>query len=275
MFFRNRLWLSCWLAGAAFLFGPAAHADLAEVHRAGVLKVAVYKKFAPFSDADGGIDVEFAQALADQLGLKLSLLPFDAGETMSDDFRNMVWKGHYLGYGPADVLMHVPVDKRLMIDNRQVDIFAPYYRETVRLVRDVRKVPEFRDLDSLVGKKIGVEEVSIASIVLLGAENGKFRDNVKIYKTATEALRHLKSGELDAVMATRSQIEAVLGNEAGFQQAQPPLPNLPPQGWVVGLAVKKDNTELAKALQAATNALVASGELARIFAKHGVQLTGP
>ena len=30
---------------------------------------------------------------------------------MSDDHRNMVWKGYYLGTQPVDVMMHVPVDR--------------------------------------------------------------------------------------------------------------------------------------------------------------------
>ena len=102
---------------------PALHAqeltDLARIQASGTLKVAVYKDNAPFSagpaSALTGLDVSLAEALARQLGLKLSLLPFDAGENMNDDLRNMVWRGHYLGYGPADVMLQVPVDRYLML----------------------------------------------------------------------------------------------------------------------------------------------------------------
>ena len=45
-------------------------------------------------------------------------------ENMNDDLRNMVWKGHYLGYGPADVMLHVPVDNRLMAENDKVQFDA-------------------------------------------------------------------------------------------------------------------------------------------------------
>ena len=98
-----------------------ALADYAKIVESGALKVAVYKSFAPFSEPErgdaGGLDVALAGALARELGVKLSLMPFDAGETMSDDLRNMVWRGHYLGYGPADVMLHVPVDRRFMERN--------------------------------------------------------------------------------------------------------------------------------------------------------------
>ena len=117
---------------------PLAHAqteltDLARIRASGVLKVAVYKDNAPFSDGPTdnmqGLDIDLAGALARQLQLTLALLPFDAGERMDDDLRNMVWRGHYLGYGPADVMLHVPVDKYLMQENRQTLIFAPYMRQ--------------------------------------------------------------------------------------------------------------------------------------------------
>ena len=101
-----------------------------------VLKVAVYNDYPPFSNNGAGIDIDLAQALANKLGLKLSLLPFKAGENLNDDLRNMVWKGHFLGYGPADVMLHVPVDHTLMAANDKVEIFAPYYHDTVRLVRN-------------------------------------------------------------------------------------------------------------------------------------------
>ncbi|MFC3110754.1 substrate-binding periplasmic protein [Undibacterium arcticum] len=246
-----------------------------KIKQSGVLKVAVYKDFAPFSANDGGIDIDLAAALAKKIGLQLSLLPFPAGDDVGDDLRNMVWKGHYLGYGPADVLLHVPVDQRLMQQNDKVEIFAPYHRETVRLVRDTRKVPRFDNLDSIAGKNIGVEKVSIAAVLLLGAEDGKFRENVKIYSTATEALEKLKAGELDGVVANRSEIESVLRKDPNYQMSEVVFPRLPRKGWVVGMAVKKDATELAKLLQDATNDLVSSGEMAKIFARHGVEVVAP
>ena len=126
------------LACLALCAAAPARADWQKVQQSGSLKVAVYNEFAPFSDKGSGIDIDIAEALAKKLGLKLSLLPFPAGENLNDDLRNMVWKGHYLGYGPADVMLHVPVDKKLMADNDKVEIFAPSYVETVRLARSAQ-----------------------------------------------------------------------------------------------------------------------------------------
>jgi len=266
------------LAAAACLMLAAAapaRADWNKIQGSGALKVAVYNEFAPFSDKGAGIDVDLAQALAAKLGLKLNLMPFPADEEVGDDLRNMVWKGHYLGYGPADVMLHVPVDNRLMNDNPQVRIFAPYYVESLRLVRAERSIPRFDDLDALVDKRIGVEKVSIAGMLMLGEGNGRFREQVRIFPTAGEALTALKKGELDAVLAKRSEIEGVMRGDPAFPLTDVNFQRLPRSGWAVGMAVRKDDEELGRRLQAALNEMAANGELKALFAKHGVQAVTP
>lgn len=259
--------------GAVLAADPAA--DTPVLRETGILKVAVYNDLAPFSDHGQGIDADLGAALAGKLGLKPALLPFDAGDDLGDDLRNMVWKGHYLGYGPADVMLHVPVDRMLMNANPQVEIFAPYYVETVRLVRSAQAIPQFEGIDALAGKRIGVEKVSISGMVMLGEGNGRFREQVHIYPTAIEALEQLKAGHLDAVLATRAQIESVMKGDPAFPLQEVPFDRLPRGGWAIGMAVKKGNVGLARQLQAALNDMTASGELRTIFAKYGVQAVKP
>lgn len=263
------------LAGVLMCAALPARADWTKIQQSGSLKVAVYNDFAPFSDHSAGIDVDVAEALAHKLGLKLSLLPFPAGEALNDDLRNMVWKGHYMGYGPADVLLHVPVEPKLMNENDKVRIFAPYHVEAVRLVRSAKSIPTYAGLDSLTGKTIGVEKVSIAGMVLLGEGNGRFRDNVRIFDTAEQAMAQLKAGKIDAVLANRSEIEASFKSDPAFPLDEVNFQRLPRAGWAVGMAVRKDDVEVAKLLQSAMNDLRSSGELQAIFAKYGVHLVQP
>ncbi|MFL6634087.1 MAG: substrate-binding periplasmic protein [Massilia sp.] len=273
---RRRVLAAGLLLGAGVAAPGAVFADDTPVLRtAGTLKVAIYNDLAPFADHGQGIDADLGAALAGKLGLKLALLPFDAGDDLGDDLRNMVWKGHYLGYGPADVMLHVPVDRMLMNASPQVEIFAPYYVETVRLVRSAQAIPQFDGIDALAGKRIGVEKVSISGMVMLGEGGGRFRDQVHIYPTAIEALEQLKAGGLDAVLATRAQIESVMKGDPAFPLQDVPFDRLPRGGWAIGMAVKKDNVGLARKLQAALNDLAASGELKTIFAKYGVQPVRP
>jgi ABC-type amino acid transport substrate-binding protein len=172
-------------------------------------------------------------------------------------------------------MMHVPVDNRLMNDNPQVRIFAPYYVETLRLVRSARSIPQFEGLGSLGGKRIGVEKVSLSGMLMLGEGEGRFRDQVHIYPSAGEALAALKEGKLDAVLAKRSEIEAVMRGDPAFPLEDPSFQRMPRAGWAVGMAVRKGDEELARRLQAALNEMSASGELAALFAKHGVQVAKP
>jgi ABC-type amino acid transport substrate-binding protein len=127
----------------------------------------------------------------------------------------------------------------------------------------------------MAGKKIGVEKISISAMVLLGEENGRYTDGVKIYPSGVAALEQLKAGELDGVLANRSEIESVLGQDPRFAITDVAFQRLPKKGWSVGMAVKKDNLELAKQLQSAMDGMFASGEMETIFAKYGVRSVKP
>ena len=97
----------------------AAAAEL-ELQQPGTLRVAVYANFAPWSTAGKGIDIALGRALAERLGLQPQVVEFPADENMNDDLRNMVWRGHYLGHKPGDVMLHVPVDPRFAALNKQI-----------------------------------------------------------------------------------------------------------------------------------------------------------
>lgn len=265
-----------WLCVLTLLAGSAIARDLAEVRSSGILKVAVYREFAPFNDEGRGIEVDLAKRLADKLGVKVSLLPFEAGENMEDDLRNMVWKGHYLGYGPADVMLHVPVDKVFMERNKQVAVFAPYFRETLQIAWDHAKIDSCETLSPLAGHLIGAEGDSIGSIALLAAENGRLRNNVKHFRSIEEAVKAMRDGGVSAVVGMRSQLEGAMAGEwKNYRIGNPPLPGLPQAGWVVGMAVKSDFKDLARALQQALNELDADGSLDRIFEAHHVKRLRP
>lgn len=280
---RRRRAIALLLLSAGLAWSAGAWADLARIRESGRLKVAVYKAFAPFSEVvDGkptGVDVAIAEALSRQLNLSLTLLPFDADENMADDLRNMVWRGHYLGYGPADVMLHVPVDRAFMRENDKATIFAPYYREQFVLVHDTARLPRIRDLGDLAGLPLGAEAGSAGANALLAGAGGALRDKVRIYSSPRDSLRALFAGEIAAAMVTRSQYESALKDEgraaSQYAAAEVSSPLLPPRGWAVGMAVKADNKELADAVQRALDALRGSGELQQIFTAAGLTPVAP
>ncbi|CAM5794590.1 substrate-binding periplasmic protein [Rhizobacter fulvus] len=256
------------LGGAAMRAGAAT---LVKVRERGSLIVGVYNDMPPFHVAGKGIDVELAQALADGLGVKLSLLPFNADENMNDDLRNMVWRGHYLGYGPADVLMHVPVDRPLMDATPQATIFAPYYRERIVMARELAKVPALDTMQQLAGQKIAVPGQTLAGWLLLGADGGAYRSQLSTqWKDGTECARALQRGEVSVAAGNSSEIESVLRGDTRYAIEPMPSPRAPRSGWATGLAVKRDAVDLAQALQTVMNGLAESGRLKDLFVRYNV-----
>jgi ABC-type amino acid transport substrate-binding protein len=262
-------------AGAACMGAapfPASATPLARVRERGTLSVGVYQDMPPFHAGGKGIDVELAQALADSLGVKLALLPFPADDNMNDDLRSMVWRGHYLGYGPADVLLHVPVDQPLMDANPQVRIFGPYFRERVAIARRLEQLPRLETLSQLAGHSVAVPGQSLAGWLLIGADGGAYRnDLVTRWKDGAEAARALQRGECAAAGGLASELESVLRGDPRFAITAMPSSRAPREGWAVGMAVKRDATELAQALQRAVNDLAASGRLRETFARANVE----
>jgi ABC-type amino acid transport substrate-binding protein len=190
---------------------------------------------------------------------------------MGDDLRNMVWKGHYLGFGPADLLLHVPVDKPLMDASPRVNIFAPYYRERVVLARDLSKLPQLQSLAALKGQAVAVPGQSLAGWLMIGAENGAYREQLRTqWKDGAQAAQALRNGEVVAAAGLASELESVLRGDPRFAIEPLPLPRAPRDGWAVGCAVKKESVDLARAVQQAFNDMAQAGAIQKAFAASNV-----
>ena len=260
--------------GAAAVCGApqiASATTLSRVRERGALSVGIYNDMPPFHDAGKGIDVELAQALADALGVRLTLLPFNADDSMNDDLRNMVWRGHYLGYGPADVLLHVPLERPLIEQNPRVHFFAPYFRERVMIARRLDRLPRLDTLSQLGQQPVAVSGQSLAGWLMLGADDGAYRSQLSTQsKHGAQAAQALARGEVAAAAGLASELESVLRGDARFAIAPLLLPRAPRSGWAVGLAVKRDADDLTEALARTVNELTASGRLQQMFERGNV-----
>ena len=142
-----------------------------------MLRVAVYRDFPPFSRSVGGTlegaDVDLAKAIGEKLGLGVEFMELTADENMDDDLRNAVWKGHYLGGGVADVMMHVPVNREFEQRNDLVVIFGAYQRETFAVARDPSRISETAGFPVFQTEKVGVELDTVPDFFLSGAFGGR------------------------------------------------------------------------------------------------------
>ena len=253
----------------------AADTALDKIKEKGVLEIAVYESLPPFSYREkgksAGVDIDIAKALARKLEVSASIRMVGADETMEDDLRNNVWKGHYLGGGVADLMLHVPYDPEFGKRNDRVRLIAPYYREQIVIAIDSKFDQQEAPLDLFTREKVGVELDTLSDFYLLSAYQGKIRPNVIHYRNVQEATAALRNGEIAGVMGPRSEIEKGLEDEAAkFRIGPVQLPGLHQSGWDLGAAVKENNASLAKALENAMNQLRNSGEIEKIFNQHHI-----
>lgn len=267
----------------ALLFpsGMAAQAaTFDDITEKGVMSVAIYRDFPPFSTRrDGelvGIDVDLAKAIGQRMKLAVEFMELTAGETADDDLRNGVWKGHYLERRVADVMLHIPTDRPFALRNTQVVIFGPYFRERVVVARNPDRVVASDSIAIFAEEKVGVELDSLPDLYLTGAEGGRLGKNVIHYPTIAKAAEALVKGEVAAVMANQSELAAALGNHASaFPMAPMDMPGIVKPSWELGLAVKESNRQLAYAIDDVLTALRKDGTVAAIFQRHRIPYGGP
>lgn len=274
---RRRLLAGAALAGlgASATARDGEESALERVRRRGVLVVGVYQDFPPFNQKGRGIDIELASLVAKAVGVPLSLMEFPAGETLNDDLRNVVWRGHYLGWGPADVMLHVPMDRPLAEANPQVDIFGPYYRERVMLAWDRERGPAPETAEGLRGLTIAVAGPSLAGALLAGVDGGALRADLRTqHEDGYAAAQSLREGKVALAAGQASELEAALADVSRYEVVPLPVPRAPRNGWVVGCAVKRGADDLARPIQDRLVEASQGSELRDLFKRYGVTWRG-
>ncbi len=287
-----RLFLALWLTLCCAL----AQADVVRVRafddiiESGVLKVAMYENFPPYSyQQDGqprGVDFELAQKLAEGLGLKLEVLWVTPDETLDDDLRNFIWKGHYLRRDVlADVMLRVPYDREFSykrnelgeLINELVVMFGPYQRERWQTAYDDRRIEDVPSVAVFQYHPIGVEVDSVPSFYLSSVFEGRLAKNLHHYPSVQQAFAALKEGEVDATMAMRGEIEWLMAQagESHLKLAENAYPNMGKQVWDLGMAVHESNRQLAYALEEVLEPLILEGGMEKLYAKHGLHYELP
>lgn len=281
------MWKSSAIAAllAAAVASPmqALAESLDSVREKGALRVAVYRDFQPFSFRGEagrytGADVELARAIAGEMGVGLELMLLTPDESMEDDLRNAVWKGHYIGGGTADMMMHVPTDPDFAEDNDQVHIFGGYFREEIAVAHNTAQLPSVTSAIDLADARVGVELDSISAYFLSSGYKGRLRANAVRYPDTEAAVRAMLANEVAAVMGPRAQIEGALARaESGAEYPIRPMPlaGLYRSTWEVGMAVRRDSPALRDEVAAALSALRARGEVERIFGHQGLTYVSP
>ena len=212
------------------------------------LVMATNAEFPPYEYLDGsdfkGIDVEIAQAIADDLGKELVIedMAFDSIITAVQS-------------GKADIgLAGMTIDEDRL---KNVDFSDTY--TTAKQVIIVKKGSDITTVDGLEGKIIGVQLGTTGDIYANDVKDA----TVERYNKGFEAVQALSQGKIDAVIidiepakvfVSQSEDIEILEEEFAVEE--------------YAIAIKKGNEELQKQINESLDKLKESGELQTIIDKY-------
>ena len=168
------------------------------------LVMATNAEFPPYEYYDGddivGIDAEFAAAIADKLGMELSI------EDMAFDSIIPAVQSGKADFGAAGMTV---TEERAS----QVDFSDSYYtgRQVIIVTGDNTDIT---GPDDLSGKKIGVQLGTTGDIYASGDYGD---DNVERYNKGVEAVQALQQGKIDAVIIDDQPAQTFVKENEGLK----------------------------------------------------------
>ncbi|MFM0283972.1 cystine ABC transporter substrate-binding protein [Paraburkholderia sediminicola] len=249
------------LIGASFT-AVTAHADdlLDQVKQRGTLRIGLEGTFPPFNSKAPsgelvGYDVDIAKAVAAKLGVK-------------PEFVTTEWSGIIAGLqaNKFDVIVN---QVGITDARKQVLDFSPAYTySAAQLIQRKDDTRQFKSLDDLKGKKLGV---GLGTNYMDMAKSVPGID-VKTYPGAPEYLRDLAAGRLDAALNDRLMLAYLMKNSQLPLRTGATLA----AGNPSGIPFKKGNPKFAKAIDDAMTQLEADGTFSKISDKwFGIDVSKP
>lgn len=248
------------LASLLVWFGiaDAAARSLEAIRQRGALTLCAHPNALPFAskrDAVSGFQVEIAGELAKRLEVSLE----------------QQWVINSFQYRRAgcDIVLDAIADRAALAEVG-LRMSRPYHRSGVALAVGAKSgVASLADLQS--GQRVGVQVGSIASMILSkqGIETSPFAFEDDIMEA-------LAKGEIEAAAVTPAAIgwfnkthpDGPVRRVAAFEDD----PNL---NWNVAVGMISPDEKLTQGIDAALEALLADGTLARIYARYGIELQRP
>jgi polar amino acid transport system substrate-binding protein len=185
---------AAWALGA-LLLTMAAHAQkVADIKKAGVLKIGAQVAQVPWGFTDKsnrltGYDIEFAEMLAKDLNVRPEFTPVTVANRTAA-----------LLTGQVDVLAAVVT---ILADRQKVVLFSrPYsYLDTVLIGRAA--LPPMKGYSELKGLRIGVPRGSVQDVTVTQANSGA---TVQRFDDDAAAVQALLSGQVDLAGAAHTQL---------------------------------------------------------------------
>jgi cystine transport system substrate-binding protein len=252
---RNLLVGSLGLALSAGLLGQAvAGEQLQKIKDAGVINVGLEGTYPPFSfvDADGkltGFEVEFSEALAKELGVKVKLQPTK-------------WDGILAAL--ESKRLDAVINQVTISDERKkkYDFSEPYTVSGIQALVLTKKAAELniKSAADLAGKKVGV---GLGTNYEQWLKDNQPKAIIKTYDDDPTKFQDLRVGRIDAILidrlaaleyAKKAKDTTAAGEAFSRQEA--------------GIALRKGEPELLAAVNKAIDKLRADGTLKKLSEKY-------
>lgn len=238
----------------------------ANIREAGVLTAAAIPSYPPFVFVDSkgeptGIDPDLFRAVAEKLGVKLVITPIEFATILPS-----------VQAGRFDVGLGAYFD-------------TPERRQVVRFIDDLYAVdglvtrpgnPDKISVNDLCGKTISAsqgsaEDTNLNNLSKQCIDHGKPAINVVVLNGTPAQIVAVKSGRVSAANVTKAVVVYMASQDGANLEDLPGIvPNASGTKELQGCIVQKDRADLAKALAAAMNALIADGTYARILQKWNI-----
>jgi polar amino acid transport system substrate-binding protein len=262
---RRHEWRRSLVAGLvalliAELATPTAWArSLTAIRERGLLSLCAHANALPFSSRRGdlrGFQVELGEALAAQLGVKLSV--------------EWVTTGYQFAAADCDVVLDSIAIPEAQ-EERRLRLSKPYLKSGVALAfrPATTGITGFKDLGPL--HRVAVQVGSMASMLL-----DRRGVQLSVFGFEDEMLEAVARGEADAAAASPAS--------AGYFNLKHPGSPLkliyayegePQLAWDVAVGLRRSDEALLKAVDVAIDHLLADGSIRRIYARYGIEHQAP
>jgi cystine transport system substrate-binding protein len=244
--------LAAVLTGGFSGLAGAAENLLAQIEQRGSIKIGLEGTYPPFNYQDEhgkltGFEVEFAEALAKELGV----VP---------EFQPTKWDGMLAAL--ESKRLDVVINQVTISEERKkkYDFSSPYTVSGIQMLTRKGQEQQFQSAQDLAGKKVGV---------VLGTNYEQWlRANVpaadiRTYDDDPTRNQDLRIGRLDAILVDRLAAFELIGKTGGSLAAA----GAPFSREAAGIALRKGNPELLAALDKAIATLRENGTLKRLSEK--------
>lgn len=228
-----------------------AHADrLDDIKKAGVLRVAAFDSNPPFGFVDAkskqieGLDVDYAKALADKLGVKLQVLPTNPANRIPLLTANKV----------DLVLANFTITPERA---EQVDFSIPYFSSGQQFI--VKK-GTLSSPDELNKWRVGVDKGTVNEGVLRERFPGA---KVIAYDDTPFAFTALRNGQVQAITQDGPKLIGLLANVPDKDKYE--VPPFTISNDLIGVGIPKGEKALAEFVNQSLQDLEAQGQAQKIY----------